>query len=1455
MSGEDTDITPPTIDQRRNDYIYNARAKLPNAQDLSSQVFMTDSQESSESSSRRASPSPKAQPSGLLAGHKDEEAAGMDPKSGRDWSQQAQRGSMRTARPMAEAPLNQEIKEEGGGPRRDDTTYRDIVLQKDLSAESGLTHETFGTSSTAGAVGAGLRRPAPDRTLSAPAYSRLGDLKPPTDVGHWGASRGSSGGRVNGTEELGQLEIPSHPAFLSKESQRSREVAANSIESGQQQRKDPIASAAAASVSSPSSSSGSSLSSTKFSALIADTLQLPIATLLQLIPPQMLDPSHERFSSTSLHLPVTSVEALLECYKTVNWLCSRAVRGGAGEIDRSTGREGKEDDSGTPEGKARGSEGTSSASLSGDREGASWLSAAQSSSSLSATSAISPSSLALSQASSIKGRRTDFDLFELVQRVADIVSGQAASKGVNVVLLHSWCAHRTGSGCDCSDSQKEEKEDKAIECSISGDEGAIRFGIIHVRLSCVCIINLRALNAPCFVSQLLSRVISIAPTGSELHIRMGTSISSSSTDEEEILDATIEAILLADIKIHPVDFSSGGSACHAVLTEAGLELHSGDVKELTEGKQDAESVIIARTGGPFSRGNTAGTRGAELQEQSPKQGDNDPDPGAHWEVKHSIKFSVHAGSKLPEAADFDEAEHAARQRFLPAITVGREPTLRELQHLMKEELKGKKVAVHASADSIFASQLSDLLRYSGCDVARLPLQDADESVTKEYWQDGNNASGDPSVTHATGTPRTAVAISKGRPLLVNYPSDVSIPRSLDAAQTGNDIASPSQTSSAVLNPITGEPAPLPSASSASEMKRSPSGDSSLHRIEPFSFLMIDDDIRTLQVELLRIRSALPLLQSALNSSAASSPTASRPPLGKRLHSNRQVDRILNQENVFQPSQQQSGETSPMSPEFQGSTSAIIYFTSLSNFRMVRDIVRPISQSMSLGMGTQLPEIIVVPKPAGIRRLLTTLHTALHKPLVDPFFHPIATSPMSPAVLSGRARPFDPFIVGQNDEQGPVAASGKPSKLSSPSSQPTEAMQSNGMKLTSSPRLEETPPSPEEQPSSNKDPNLHLGRLPQAGINMERERSLTPKAGASNASNGLLTPANAESVEPGGNFSNNTSAKSTTGTQSRPSSPVSVDALEYFGEAASRMGSSAATGMVVQSPDGRPAGIYFRPKSNSIRSVTSLRSGLGVSSERVVPGTMNRRSSSNSRRSVSSSKLEHGIEAARANRSGTASSVTSTTPSFGALLTPQVGIEHVLNGPAPPVVGPLPRHLAEATPSIVSSPPQAPPSASGSTRGLPFSAASSPSSEFQQRDDQDVRTQQPPHPGNINTSVSPQSTLAPEAGLSGSPLRPKPGKNPLAQARQSFAMAQLPSRDGPRPSAQPQAGLLIGAGFSQAQRRGTGQRRAPVREAVLPPIKVLIVEGQSTENSSDGPFLLTLTLLQTTPSISAFWRGS
>jgi len=161
---------------------------------------------------------------------------------------------------------------------------------------------------------------------------------------------------------------------------------------------------------------------------------------------------------------------------------------------------------------------------------------------------------------------------------------------------------------------------------------------------------------------------------------------------------------------------------------------------------------------------------------------------------------------------------------------------------------------------------------------------------------------------------------------------------------------------------------------------------------------------------------------------------------------------------------------------------VVHFTSLANYKRVKDIV----QSFIASSQKQLPEVLVIPKPAGPRRVLTALYTALKKPVVDPFFSPIATSPVTPASRS-------PSFYFSHDQQ-----------KSRPGSRP-------------------------------------------AGLNRRSDSEKSMKSQADRE----YAPV--------------------------PPSPLSIsDSIEYFSEAAMRLGTSPSSGLVIQSPDGQPAGIFFLP---------------------------------------------------------------------------------------------------------------------------------------------------------------------------------------------------------------------------------------------------------------------------------------
>ncbi|TFL00606.1 hypothetical protein BDV98DRAFT_593932 [Pterulicium gracile] len=336
------------------------------------------------------------------------------------------------------------------------------------------------------------------------------------------------------------------------------------------------------------------------------------------------------------------------------------------------------------------------------------------------------------------------------------------------------------------------------------------------------------------------------------------------------------------------------------------------------------------------------------------------------------------------------------------------------------------------------------------------------------------------------------------------------------------------------------------ASAPPSAAESPTGDGST------SIAIIDDDVNALRCKLAELRSELTASTSTTGASRK------RPSLAAhhRPRSSPHVARAM-------------GHAPPPLPS---APIVLVHFTSLSNFKIVKDIVHSALTGFSISSNF-VPEIMIIPKPAGPRRFLTALHTAVTRPVVDPFFLPIATSPMSPGVYGGY-----PFF---NSFQG-------------------------------------SPKSPNYRP---------------AGTRSNSDRS-------------------------------NRSDHPTAGIQMPPSPLAMSENIEYFTDPTIKLGSSPSSGLVIQSPDGQPAGIFFHPRAKN-RPTSSIpmerdKGHLGVSHADHRFGSRNgsspripSRKSSESMRSVSFSALH----ASQAFAGGAASSSQSAAVS-------PVGLGLNLNLPSP-----------------------------------------------------------------------------------------------------------------------------------------------------------------------------------------------
>jgi osomolarity two-component system, response regulator SSK1 len=928
------------------------------------------------------------------------------------------------------------------------------------------------------------------------------------------------------------------------------------------------------------------------------------------------------------------------------------------------------------------------------------------------------------------------------------------------------------------------------------------------------------------------------------------------------------------------------------------------------------------------------------------------------------------------------------------------------------------------------------------------------STTQPEWQRSNaffvtRSSSNPSTVQSQSqemtrdrsldekTPRLAAAISgkDGRPSLVSFPSDLKLTSEeigVDGRETSSNGVKDSRidgSSRAILDPITGVPFTTSMDSTqitslnqtTNTKKHSEIPDQTTDpspNLVPFSYVLIDDDLDTLQEELLRLRSAIPLLRSALgadkphensgekNSSPKTDLSPTRPPFQHRPRSSPQIQKVLSLNT--EPNQQvgnkgtsnqnlgnsdwsmtnnhnnnSNASISNNKSPLDGSTCAIIYLTSISNYHQISELLLSIMNSPTSPATfdeksgelkhnrVDLPQILVIPKPAGSRRLLTIMHSAVLKPKHDPLYQPLATNevinlngstlarrtsneagsggvgggkesrtsstPSSPAPMIGT--PTSHYVP----DQAQVASLTTESLRKSQKQHEKDLKGKNENALTlpkfrvqaaSSETPVDLPIASEQGASSSMD--ITPPEIPAATSGPSSSPSIAapssiPSAAAAAAAAGVVSSHQAAESSSTGAVGAPSPARS-----SLPSSPMPVDALEYFTETAARMGNSAASGMVIQSPDGRPAGIFFRPQNTkhstngSNRSFTSGGGGSRRSSSETgavlqnasggtsyngqgnaVEGRQDEglsEASLQNQLSPSSPKGETGsnnphppTRLTRSRTSGSiqttsetaASATSSSSPRTGSLFSPQIAIESVLSGSQPPMTTPLSLAFRNGANSSNSSsaqtslsnlppPPPSPKSKnaqkdevetveSGRTDGkgeetLQVPGQDGNSSEIAKKrepnegiDEEGTQTQSFSSGNTRKTTDGNQSEISKNRnGTSNLITKPIMNKTPhhngggktlstnqtklnllapSSQARQSFASttpAQAANGNPiARPSAMPQSGLLIGAGFTPKNQNRGGPKKAPVREVILPPIKVLIVEGEFRSGREDA----------------------
>lgn len=658
------------------------------------------------------------------------------------------------------------------------------------------------------------------------------------------------------------------------------------------------------------------------SAELSDSLQSAIQTLLHLSPPHLLDNAKEQYSGCTVQLPTTSLSALLTAMKGLNYLSANVASlcqdAQALHLqDPLVSSTGANQPIVTINGEQRRPT-RADTGITGILDGASSA--------------------------------EDFDIGELLQSTADLLSGQAAQAGVELVLFHG---------------------DVGIKhVSVHGDGEGLGYALSYVSVT----VRARPHEFTLF-AQVLRQIINVCEPGDTLEF--GLQLVPQSPSLTPRINKPLTAAELENTK------SSSESDTGA---EPGMTLQTNKISG--NGPLLCTFDIVHNCASPGSRRpSTATTPKANVPLQMNSAGDGRKAPDVDSLLCRRILRHVNAtlrtrdlpedpsyfaasasgtprgktyelsvllarGEPIAEPTALSAEEQAERQPF-PQLRLAQEPTLDELSRFT-ETLRGKRVEVHASLRSVFARHLSSYLAAWGMEISHFPIEEesVEAPAKAAAWREEMNSSA-----------ITPTGVAGG------------ITGVLDTVATDN----------LGVGSISGE-----------------------------RFIIIDDDVSVLKKQLLQLRAETPLANSRTR-------TSKRPTLSARTRSSPQVRQLGHDLNLGR-----------LPGGRNGSNTVIIHFTSLAKYNHVRDVV---SSVLALSPGSYFqPEVMVIPKPVGPRRFLTALHTAVNRPIVDPYFTPIATSPRSPSGYFtpkhlGPQTPYEssnlgpPSMISPGVDLGPSRGSG------------------------------------------------------------------------------------------------------------------------------------------------------------------------------------------------------------------------------------------------------------------------------------------------------------------------------------------------------------------------------------------------------------------------------------------------
>ncbi|WWD15920.1 hypothetical protein CI109_100344 [Kwoniella shandongensis] len=369
---------------------------------------------------------------------------------------------------------------------------------------------------------------------------------------------------------------------------------------------------------------------------LADSLQSAIQTLLHLSPPHLLDNAKEQYSGCTVQVPATSLSAILTSMRSLNFLSAHAEQLAEGSRDE-----------------------------------------------------LLPGA-----------KREDFDIGELLQNVADMLSGQASQKNVDFVLFH-------------------------------GDVGIKHVSIIRQILLVAnkedtIELGLQVIPQSPSMTPKIGRPLSATEIDRQRGDRtsMGSRSNSPGKTSPFHSGQQSEGPLLCVFEIVHNIFQAPGSA--SVTPKAELNPFTRLAEETEAARPKLDTLLCKRL--------------LESQNALLKLDVQPSSPLGSGMPRRAYELSVllPRGKPIVEPTQLSVEEEAVRQPFT-SVRLAREPTLNELSDFA-ESLRTKKVFIHANLSSVFARHLTSYLAAWGMDISHLPI-DGEEGDKVKTVPQGRHDSG------------------------------------------------------------------------------------------------------------------------------------------------------------------------------------------------------------------------------------------------------------------------------------------------------------------------------------------------------------------------------------------------------------------------------------------------------------------------------------------------------------------------------------------------------------------------------------------------------------------------------------------------------------------------------------------------------------------------------------------